>query len=82
MITQIIRRKLRCVTDVPENFCVCGVYSMEAPELHKILPARKRCVTDVLCNWETNKPISKHIKEFGRQYASMHRKCLVQIHTD
>ena len=60
-ITQIIRKQFFCVTDVraigklfPENsFCVIGVYRkyhMEAPKLHKKIPARKLCVTDVLCN--------------------------------
>ena len=29
-------------------------YLMKAPELHKRIPARKSCATDVLCNWETN----------------------------
>ena len=64
MITQIIRKQFFCVTDVcvcvigklipREFFCVLiGVYRkyhMEAPKLHKIIPARKLCVTDVLCN--------------------------------
>ena len=61
MITQIIRKQFFCVTDVcaigklipREFFCVIGVYRkyhMEAPKLHEIIPARKLCVTDVLCN--------------------------------
>ena len=61
MITQIIRNQFFCVTDVcvigklipREFFCVIGVYKkyhMEAPKLHKIIPARKLRVTDVLCN--------------------------------
>ena len=63
MITQIIRKQFFCVTDVcvcvigklipREFFCVIGVYRkyhMEAPKLHKRIPARKLCVTDVLCN--------------------------------
>ena len=36
-----------------EFFCVIVVYRkyhMEAPKLHKRIPARKLCVTDVLCN--------------------------------
>ena len=35
--------------------CDCRIhrkYLIEAPELHKRSPARKPCVTDVLCNWE------------------------------
>ena len=61
MITQMIRKKIFCVTDVcvigklipRECFCVIGVYRkyhMEAPKLHKTISARKLCVTDVLCN--------------------------------
>ena len=61
MITQIIGKQFFCVTDVcligkfipREFFCVIGVYRkyhMEAPKLHKRIPARKLCVTDVLCN--------------------------------
>ena len=63
MITQIIRKQFFCVTDVcvcvigksilSEFFCVFGVYRkyhMEAPKLHKRIPSRKLCVTDVLCN--------------------------------
>ena len=30
---------------------------MKAPELHKRIPARKPCVTDVLCNWEIQSQI-------------------------
>ena len=30
--------------------------STDAPDLHKIIPARKPCVTDALCNWEINFP--------------------------
>ena len=37
-------RKFLCVTGVHRKFLV------EKPELHKILPAREPCVTDVLCN--------------------------------
>ena len=36
-----------------EFFCVIGIYRkyhMEGPYLHKRIPARKLCVTDVLCN--------------------------------
>ena len=29
----------------------------EAAQLHKRIPARTRCVTDVLCNWEINSQI-------------------------
>ena len=29
---------------------------MKAPELHKGVPARKACVTDVLCNWAITIP--------------------------
>ena len=61
MIAQRIRKHFFCVTDVcaigkiipREFFCVIGVcrkYHMKAPKLHKIIPARKLCVTDVLCN--------------------------------
>ena len=61
MITQIIWKQFIRVTDVcairkliPREFsCVIGVYRkyhMEAPKLHKIIPPRKLCVTDVLCN--------------------------------
>ena len=32
---------------------------MKAPELRKIIPARKPCVADVLCNWEMNIPKEK-----------------------
>ena len=70
MITQIIRKQFFCVTDVcvigkliPRKlFCVIGVYRkylMEAPELHKRIPARKLCVTDVLCNGEINSQLIK-----------------------
>ena len=34
---------------------------MEALELHKRTPARKPCVTDVLCNWEMNPQIIKYV---------------------
>ena len=27
---------------------------MKVPEIHRTIPARKPCVTDVLCNWEFN----------------------------
>ena len=67
MSTQIIRKRVFRVTDVraigrliPREFlCVIGVYReylVEAPELHRIIPARKFCgtVTDVLCNQEIN----------------------------
>ena len=44
--------------------CVCVIGKLipaliEAPGLHKIIPARKPCVTDVLCNWERNSQIIK-----------------------
>ena len=59
--TNNIQKQFSCVTDVcvigklipREFFCVIGVYRkyhMEAPKLHKRIPARKLCVTDVLCN--------------------------------
>ena len=32
---------------------------MEAPELHKRIPARKPYVTDGLCDWEVNAPKRK-----------------------
>ena len=34
------------------NWRVHREYLLEAPELHKRIPARRPCVTDVLCNWE------------------------------
>ena len=64
-LLKIIRKQFSCVTDVraigeliPREF-LCNwrahrKYLMEAPELHKTIPARKPCVTDVLCNWESN----------------------------
>ena len=30
---------------------------MKAPKLHKTIPARMPCVTDVLCNWEITSQI-------------------------
>ena len=50
-----------CVTDVraireliPDNFCVESARSQKVPyegaRVHKRIPARKSCVTDVLCN--------------------------------
>ena len=36
------------------NWGIHRKYLMKAPELYKRIPARKRCVTDVLCNWEMN----------------------------
>ena len=73
MITQIIRKRFFCVTDVcasgklisQTNKCVVfGArvhikYLMKAPNYAKIIPARKTCVTDVLCNWEINAKIIK-----------------------
>ena len=69
----IIRKPLLCVTDMraigkllPREFlCVIGVhtkylkYPMEAPELHKIFPAKQPCVKDVLSTWEINSQIMK-----------------------
>ena len=41
---------------------------MEAPELHKTIPARKPCVTDVLYIWEINSQIIKMcVHHFGPQ---------------
>ena len=62
---QILRKLLLCVTKVRvigelisrEFLCVLGVhkkYLMEAPQLHKIIPASKPCATDGLCNWDIN----------------------------
>ena len=39
---------------------------MKAPELHVRIPARKPCVTDVLCSWEINS-LKKHIKNKTRK---------------
>ena len=30
---------------------------METPEVHDIVPARKPCATDVLCNWDIHSQI-------------------------
>ena len=39
---------------------------IEAPGLHKIIPARKPCVTNVLCNWEIDSKIIKCVcNHFG-----------------
>ena len=70
MITQIIRKQFFCVTDVrvtgklisKQLMCVIGTshkVPYEGAQLHKRIPARKPCVTDVLCNWEI---ISEMIK--------------------
>ena len=40
-------------------------YLKEAPELQKIIPARKPCVTDVLCNCEINSEIINVGDHFG-----------------
>ena len=64
MISQIIRKQFFCVTDVcvvkinSQTIHVCNwhvhrKYLVDTPGLHKIIPARKTCVTDVLCNWES-----------------------------
>ena len=62
MIKQLLWKRFFCETDlrakwkilVIENsrvqFGVHRKYLMEAPELHKTIPARKPCVTDVLCD--------------------------------
>ena len=44
-IRNIIPRQLMCVIGAFRK------YLMKAPELHKRIPARTPCVTDVLCNW-------------------------------
>ena len=56
--------ELFCVTDVhgmgkliPKHFLrVSLVHSQKVPyegaQLHKNIPARKPCVTEVLCNWK------------------------------
>ena len=65
MITQIIWKRFFCVTDVraigkliPRQSCVSLASSQKVPyesaQLHKIIPAREPCVTDVLCNWVIN----------------------------
>ena len=36
-------------------------YLTKAPELHKQIPARKPCVTDVLCNWGINSNKNKNV---------------------
>ena len=67
-ITQIIRKQFFCVTDmyvcaigelIPRQLmCVVGAFTensfIGARITHKRIPARKPCVTDVLCNWEMN----------------------------
>ena len=63
MITQAIRKQFFGATDVRAIgksiprlrgfLCVISVhrkYLMEAPELHRRIPASKPCATDVLCN--------------------------------
>ena len=68
MISQIVRKRFCCETSVQlenqfsENSCVNSVhrqYHLEAPELHKVVPASEPCVTDVPCNWETSSQIIK-----------------------
>ena len=58
MITQIIRKQLFSGKLIPRQLMrVSGVFQKvpyERAELHKIIRARNPCVTDVLCNWETN----------------------------
>ena len=44
-------RQLMC------NWHMRRKYLMEAPESHKKIPAKKPCVTDVLCSWEKNSQI-------------------------
>ena len=70
MIAQIIRKHFFCETDVcacdwkmnSQTLNVCNwrfhrKQLMKGPELHKIIPARKPCVTDVLCNWAIDSQI-------------------------
>ena len=41
------------------NWHVHRKYLREATELQKRIPARKPCVTDLLCNWEMNSQMLK-----------------------
>ena len=52
-IGKSIPRHFLCVLDVHRK------YLMEAPELHKIVPARQPCATDVPYNWEIDSQIIK-----------------------
>ena len=56
MTPEMITRN-RCVCNPKIKMNVCNwhmhiKYLTEAPELHKIIPAKEPCVIDVLCNWE------------------------------
>ena len=70
MIARIILKQFFCVTDVraigkliPRPLMCVMARSQKVPyegaELHKVIPARKPCVTDVLCHWEINPQIIK-----------------------
>ena len=72
MITQIIRKPFSCVNKQSacnwkfnfQNKFLCNwrthrKYLMEAPELHKTIPARKPCVADIPCNLNIIPPIMK-----------------------
>ena len=55
----VCNRKINSQTINVCNWPVRRKYLMEAPELLKRTPARKPCVTDVLCNWDINSRILK-----------------------
>ena len=70
MITQMIRKQFFCVTNVcairklipRQIMCVVGALtenSFIGARITQRIPARKPCVTDVLCNWEINSQIVK-----------------------
>ena len=48
----VCNRKIDSQTINVCNRHVHRQYMLQAPELHKIIPARKPCVTDVLRNWD------------------------------
>ena len=61
------------------NWQVHSKCLMETPELHKIIPARKPCVTDVLCNWQINSQIIECVcNHFGPHSIHMALKMLPQ----
>ena len=76
MITQTIQKLFFCVTDVCVcvklekinsltitvcNWSVHRKYLMKGPQLPKIIPPTKPCVTDLLCNGDINFPNNKHV---------------------
>ena len=68
MIAQRIRKQFmlcNSVCVIPRQLMrVFGVFTKvpyEGAKLHKKIPARKPCVTDVLCNWEINTKMIKNM---------------------